>query len=205
MTRKFIIGLGNPGSEYKETRHNIGFALLDSLAELFSSEGKLSNMKQPSKLKSSLVEFPADNLILVYPQTYMNLSGQAVRAIADWYKVSDLKNLLIVHDDVALPLGQIKLIDGGGAGGQHGVESIFEHFGGSKNFRRLKFGVGPDPGGERRASYVLGKFREDELELLNETRQRAVEALQGFSKGQVFDKLMAEFNMKSQKSNSKAV
>lgn len=192
MKTKLIIGLGNPGEEYKNTRHNIGFTLLDALAESFdSNEVKSENSK---KLKSKIKTISSKQLILVYPQTFMNLSGEALSAALNWYKISDLKQLLILYDDVALPLGKIRWVAEGGAGGHHGIESSIQHLGGRKDFTRLKFGVGPDPGGDRRSTYVLQKFPPSEAELLQKCIQTSISSIHEFINGTNTQEIMNKYN-----------
>jgi len=160
---KAIIGLGNPESKYQGTRHNIGFAVIEGLGTESGAEFKDTKKLQAYVAKVSL---SGSSVVLVMPTTYMNLSGNSFVAVLNWYKLKS-KDILVVHDDVSLPLGRIRLQKDGGAGGQHGVESIIECLGGSKAFDRLKVGVGPDPGGERRGDYVLSKFPPSESELLS--------------------------------------
>lgn len=206
---KVIVGLGNPGSEYKNTRHNIGFEILDELVSFLSSNilevqvseqnakklrSKVISIKLPSKFSSEKNK----ELVLVYPQTFMNLSGEALRAVLNWYKIppSDFnKNkLLIVHDDVSLPLGKFRWVSSGGAGGQHGIESVISHLG-TKDFPRLKFGIGPDPGGEKRAQFVLSKFSSEEILLLKKTIKLAVESICEYILEEIqIDKIQAKFN-----------
>jgi len=169
--KKIIFGLGNPGLEYQHTRHNVGFMLLDRLQDiLLSSEQRKEQLS--SKLKSRLLS--TSNTILVYPQTYMNLSGEAVRDVLNWYKITNTQNILVIHDDISLPLGRIRWVHSAGAAGQHGIESIIKHLG-TQNFPRLRFGIGPDPGGERRSAFVLGKFQDEEL--LKKSLSLAIESL----------------------------
>ncbi len=182
---KVIVGLGNPGQEYANTRHNLGFMVVDKLASLLLESEKpegasllkgllnflgqhdsafshkkalyadIAKVKlQSAKRKNSAKPEESQDLLLVKPTTYMNLVGKSVQAILSWYKI-DLSDILIVHDDVSLPLGKLRLQKDGGAGGQHGIESIIEVCGGKNNFSRLKVGCGPDPGGDKRANYVL--------------------------------------------------
>lgn len=156
---KVIAGLGNPGIEYFHTRHNAGFRVIDELATRLAraddtSFGAHFLHKKDLFADIAKVTFSDEDLLLVKPTTYMNLSGQAVAAILHWYKI-DSARLLIVHDDVSLPLGKLRFQQGGGAGGQHGVESILEYCGSNQAFERLKIGVGPDPGGDKRADFVL--------------------------------------------------
>lgn len=162
MALKVVIGLGNPEPKYERTRHNVGFRLIESLAIKYGAQ-----LQRKSDLQCELgkVSIFGVELLLIRPLTYMNLSGRAASAIARWHKV-DLKDMLVIHDDVSLPLGMLRFQRAGGAGGQHGIESIIECFGGKKDFDRLKVGVGPDPGGERRADYVLSIFPEKEENLL---------------------------------------
>jgi peptidyl-tRNA hydrolase, PTH1 family len=169
---KVIVGLGNPGLSYEETRHNIGFKVIEMLRTKYSA-----HYKQDKQLSSQTAKCKhgSQDILLVRPLTYMNLSGQAVLAVKNWFKV-DLSHFLIIHDDVSLPLGKLRLQKSGGAGGQHGVESIIEHLGGSKDFNRLKIGVGPDPGGERRADFVLSAFPVTEQDLLKTALLLAEEA-----------------------------
>lgn len=173
MTLKVVIGLGNPESRYERTRHNAGFRLADALAIKY---GATLARKQELFCELSKIKVLGQDLLIVKPLTYMNLSGKAAAAICRWYKV-DRKDILVAHDDVSLPLGQIRLQKGGGAGGQHGIESIIECFAGSKEFERLKIGVGPDPGGAMRANYVLANFPEDEEILIRQVIDLSLQAI----------------------------
>jgi peptidyl-tRNA hydrolase, PTH1 family len=155
---KLIVGLGNPGSKYDETRHNIGFRILDFYA---GTQGL--KFEDNKKFKSLIAKGPG--LILLKPQTYMNLSGTAVAKVSGFYKIPH-ENILVIHDDVSIEFGKIRESFNRGAGGQHGVEDIISSFGGSKNFHRLRIGIGPDPGGDKRADYVLSKFSDFEEEKL---------------------------------------
>jgi PTH1 family peptidyl-tRNA hydrolase len=148
---KLIVGLGNPEPQYALTRHNAGFWVVDALATACGASFDLSKDLQARITKTPLA---GHSVVLAKPVTYMNLSGRAVQAILHWYKIEP-DDMLVVHDDVSLPLGKIRYQHGAGAGGQHGVENIIQMLGGNKAFNRLKFGVGPDPGGDRRANYVL--------------------------------------------------
>jgi PTH1 family peptidyl-tRNA hydrolase len=162
MSGKLIVGLGNVGSEYDGTRHNAGFRVVDELSAragagsgiTHGGEFRLVRDFQAYLCKSTL---NGHNCILAKPTTYMNLSGNAVNAILRYFKI-EMKDLIIIHDDVSLPLGRLRLQKAGGAGGQHGVESIIQSLGGAKEFDRLKIGVGPDTGGATRANFVLSRF-----------------------------------------------
>lgn len=194
MQTKLIVGLGNPGEKYKNTRHNVGFEVLDRLINDLDPNGIESKENLSKKLQSKVVSINSVGLVLIYPQTYMNLSGKAVRAALDWYKIKDLKQLLIVHDDVSLPLGKIRWVVNGGAGGQHGIESTIQHLSGRKDFQRLKFGIGPDPGGDRRSKYVLERFPSKEQDLLDKSLLLATKSIKSFVDGKSVEEIMNEYN-----------
>jgi PTH1 family peptidyl-tRNA hydrolase len=169
-----IVGLGNPGRQYRGNRHNAGFMLLDRLAERL--EVNFSRLE--SKALVSKATYKGERLILAKPQTYMNLSGQAVGALQRFYKVP-LDNLLAAYDDVDLPLGTIRLRPGGGSAGQKGTQSIIERLG-TLDFPRLRLGVGRPPGRMSAADYVLQDFSAAEVDLLTPTLERAVDAILTF-------------------------
>jgi PTH1 family peptidyl-tRNA hydrolase len=166
---KILVGLGNPEKRYEDTRHNAGFHVVDYLATKHGAELKPAKDFRAAVAKTILVQ---REVLLVKPLTYMNLSGQAISAIINWFKVP-ISELLVIHDDVSLQKG-------GGAGGQHGVESTIASLGGNKDFDRLKIGVGPDPGGERRADYVLSTVPPKDVELWNTSIAKSAEAALGW-------------------------
>lgn len=170
---KVIVGLGNPELKYHSTRHNAGFRVIDRLG---IASGAHFSCKRDLSCDLAKIQIGGHEVLLVKPTTYMNLSGRSVAAVLHWYKVPR-SELLVVHDDVSLPLGRIRLQKNGGAGGQHGVESIIECLGGAKEFNRLKFGVGPDPGGSERANYVLSSFPAGQLELLERSLELSADAV----------------------------
>jgi PTH1 family peptidyl-tRNA hydrolase len=163
---RLVAGLGNPGPEYERTRHNVGFLVADCLAAKFGSTWEKS-------VKWSALYARQGDLILAKPMTYMNRSGQAIRAIADFYKVQP-GEILVVLDDLALPLGRIRLRTSGGAGGHNGLESIIAQFG-TEEIPRLRIGIGAAPN-QGATDYVLGQFLEEEKPLVASTIDRAVEA-----------------------------
>jgi PTH1 family peptidyl-tRNA hydrolase len=172
---KVIVGLGNPGREYENTRHNAGFRLVDQLATAFGAELKVNPRLFCIIAKCS---HGGSDILLVKPITFMNLSGQAVRAVLHWYKIKPAPHiLLVVHDDVSLNLGRIRFQTDRGAGGQHGVESIIECLSGSKQFDRLKLGVGPDPGGAERGNFVLRQIGEVEKPVFDRVLKESSEAV----------------------------
>jgi PTH1 family peptidyl-tRNA hydrolase len=165
-----IVGLGNPGPHYRYNRHNIGFMLADRLAERLGV--KFSRLE--SKALVTKGEHQGRRIVLAKPQTFMNLSGQAVGALVRFYKVP-LSNLLIAYDDVDLPLGTLRLRPGGGSAGQKGMASIIERLG-TQEFPRLRLGIGRPPGRMDAADYVLQDFSAGERELLGPVLDRAAEA-----------------------------
>lgn len=169
-----IVGLGNPGREYRGSRHNVGFMLLDRLAGGLG----VSFSRVESRALVTKAEHLGNRLILVKPQTYMNLSGQAVSSLLRFYKVP-LERLMVVYDDVDLPLGTLRLRPGGGSAGHKGVQSIIEKLG-TQEFPRLRAGVNRPPGRMEAADYVLQDFSKDESELLQEVLSRATQAVLTF-------------------------
>lgn len=169
-----IVGLGNPGREYRETRHNIGFMVIDTFAG--RHDVKLSKVQ--NKAITGHWRYEEGKVILAKPQTYMNLSGQAVTALQRYYKIP-LENLIVIHDDVDLPFQVIRMRPGGGSAGQKGVASIINRLG-TQEFPRLRMGVGRPPGQMNAADYVLQTFSRAEAESLTLFLGRAVDALECF-------------------------
>ncbi len=182
--RYLLIGLGNPGREYARSRHNVGFMLIDRLALRLDAGG----MRLQSNALISTTSHLDSRLLLAKPQTYMNLSGQAIQGLAGFYKVA-LEYLLVAHDDLDLPFGTIRLRPGGGPGGQKGVASTIEHLG-SRDFARLRIGIGRPPGRQDPADYVLQEFRPRQREHLSAILERAADAALVF----VTDGLQAAMN-----------
>lgn len=165
-----VVGLGNPGRQYEETRHNAGFMVLDRLALLAGVA-----FKSEPKWQSHVAKLPGSGVLLIKPQCFMNLSGRPVRQLASFHKWLP-ENVLVVYDDAALPLGRLRFREKGSAGGHNGIKSLIEHFGGD-NFPRLKVGIGGSEPGNM-TGHVLGNFRAEERELLENTLARAVAAVQ---------------------------
>ena len=163
---RLIVGLGNPGREYAETRHNVGFMLLDRLAAREPANWRTERSWQAQVAK-------AGSIILAKPLTYMNLSGQSVRPLASFYKIEP-SQMLIVLDDLALPLGTLRFRAIGSSGGQKGLQSIIEHFG-TLAIPRLRIGIGAAAGDA--VDHVLGRFALEERELLAQSLERALEAI----------------------------
>lgn len=165
---KLITGLGNIGEKYCFTRHNAGFMVLDKWAL-----DNNASFKEDKKLKCFITKLGEN--ILIKPTTFMNLSGEAVRAVMDYYKI-DVKDILIVYDDIALDLGRIRFRANGSDGGHNGIKSIIKHVG-TKEFDRLKIGIGPQPNIPSE-NYVLQNFPKDKLPELKEVIKRADEAIE---------------------------
>ena len=182
-----LIGLGNPGREYRDNRHNAGFMVIDRLAVRLNAKG----MKLQSKAIVTSGLYEGKKLLLAKPQTYMNLSGQSVQGLANFYKLP-LENLLVTHDDLDLPYGTLRLRPGGGPGGQKGVASAIELLG-TKGFARLRIGIGRPPGRMDAADYVLQNFSKDEMTALSEILDRATDAALLFVL-EGLDKAMNKFN-----------
>jgi len=182
-----IIGLGNPGREYRNNRHNIGFSLIDRLAVTL-------NAQKVSMQSKAIVTSALDGVrkvILAKPQTYMNLSGRSVQGLINFYKLP-LDQLLIAHDDLDLPYGTIRLRPGGGPGGQKGMASTIDYLG-TDQFPRLRLGIGRPPGRMDPAAYVLQDFSREEVKVLPEILDRAAQAVQSYIQ-EGLDTAMNRFN-----------
>ena len=169
-TTYLLIGLGNPGREYRDNRHNVGFMLIDRLIVRLNARG----MKVQSKAIVTTATYEDRKLILAKPQTYMNLSGQSAQGLLNFYKIP-VENMLIAHDDLDIPFGTIRIRPGGGPGGQKGMASTIERLG-TKELPRLRIGIGRPPGRMDPAAYVLQDFSRDEMKTLSEIVDRAAEA-----------------------------
>lgn len=185
-----IVGLGNPSKEYEGTRHNVGFEVIDRIADKY-------NISVDIKKHRALVGkgiIGGEKVVLAKPQTYMNLSGESVRSILDFYKVDETQELLVIYDDVSLNNGQIRIRAKGSAGGHNGIKNIIAHLGGQV-FPRIKVGVGEKPSRMDLADYVLGHFSKGEKELMEEGYRNAVAAAELIVSGEIAA-AMNEFNRK---------
>jgi PTH1 family peptidyl-tRNA hydrolase len=182
-----LIGLGNPGREYANNRHNFGFMLIDRLAVRLDARG----MKVQSKAIVMNAAYEERKLILAKPQTYMNLSGQSVQGLIHFYKLP-LTNVMILSDDLDLPFGTIRIRASGGPGGQRGLSSVLEQLA-TKDVPRLRLGIGRPPGRMDPASYVLQNFSRDNLQAISEILDRAADATLTFVTDGL-EKAMTRFN-----------
>jgi peptidyl-tRNA hydrolase, PTH1 family len=186
-TPYLITGLGNPGPEYRHNRHNIGFMVVDALAEA----RQISIRRVEFRALIGKGSYDDERLILAKPQTYMNNSGQAVGSLIRFYKIP-LERLLVVHDDLDLPFGTLRLRPMGGTGGQRGMESIVSQLG-TRDFARLRMGIGRPPGRMDPSDYVLHDFDPPEQDMLPDVRGAAVDAIQRFIHDGI-EKAMNDFN-----------
>jgi len=169
-----VVGLGNPGREYRNTRHNMGFLAVDALIQKLG----FSRSKVQNKAIINTGSLQGQKVILAKPQTYMNLSGQAVSGLVNFYKIP-LNHLLVINDDVDIPFGTIRIRPGGGSAGQKGVGSIIEKLG-TQEFARMRLGVGRPPGQMSTPDYVLQQFSKDEEEFLRNFLDKADLAVEEF-------------------------
>ena len=183
-----IVGLGNPGAEYAKTRHNAGFILVERLAEQWKSNWA-SERKFVSRIAKA--ERNGGKVLLCEPQTFMNLSGEAVGALVKYYQLP-LGKILIVVDDADLPLGEIRLRPGGGSGGHHGLESVTQHLG-SREYARLRIGIGRKDEARQITGHVLGKFAAEESALLEKVLERAAGQMECWLSAGL-QKAMSQFN-----------
>lgn len=188
-----IAGLGNPKKEYDNTRHNIGFSIIDMLAE--KTGISIGAAKHKGLLGAGY--WNGQKLLLVKPLTYMNLSGECIREVLDYYKVDGRENLIVIHDDISLEPGVIRIRKKGSAGGHNGLKNIIQHLG-HDQFIRIKVGVGEKPAGYDLADYVLGHFSGDERALMKQVSEETCDAVQMImEKGP--DAAMNYFNGRKQK------
>lgn len=182
---KLIVGLGNPGLEYKNTRHNIGFMMIDEMTKNISGEFKLQ-----VKLKSQILKTNIDgeDIIFCKPMTYMNLSGEAVSAVIDYYKI-DTNDILVIHDDLDLPLGKIRIREKGSHGGHNGMRNIMALLD-TNMIKRIKIGIDK---GKDVVDYVLGKFKKEEMEIIYEVLVKAQVMLKDYL-SMTFTNFMSKYN-----------
>ena len=183
-----IVGLGNPGADYAKTRHNAGFLVVDRLAGLWKADWKLERKFDAFVARSAKVRA---GVLLCKPQTFMNASGESVGPVATFYQVAASRCLVVV-DDADLPFGQIRMRPGGSSGGHHGLESIEAHFA-TREFPRLRVGIGRMDGAREITGHVLGKFSKAEAELLELVLARAASQAESWVREGI-QKAMNQFN-----------
>jgi PTH1 family peptidyl-tRNA hydrolase len=183
-----IVGLGNPGAEYAQTRHNAGFLLVEKLAAQWKADW---TNERKFKARMAKSDRQGKRVLLCEPQTFMNLSGETVGEVAGFYQLP-LPQLIVAVDDADLPFGEIRLRPGGSSGGHHGLESIEQHLG-SREFARLRIGIGRRDGARQITNYVLGKFEPAEQELLEKILERAANQVECWLAAGL-QKAMSQFN-----------
>lgn len=185
-----IVGLGNPTKQYEKTRHNIGFDVMDALADKYNIS--ISENKHKALCGKGVIE--GMKVVLAKPQTYMNLSGESVAELVNYYKLDPESELIVVFDDISLEPGNIRIRKKGSAGGHNGIKNIIANLG-SSVFPRIKVGVGEKPKGYDLADYVLGKFSKEDRVLMEEGYDLACEASALILQGAI-DQAMNEYNQK---------
>ncbi len=184
---KWIVGLGNPGTEYANTRHNVGFMVIDELARRHGSD--VSGSK--CKARTGEVRIQGEKVALLKPMTYMNLSGESVRAFMDYYKVK-LEDLIVVYDDLDTEVGRIRLRYQGSAGGHNGIKSIIQHTG-TQTFNRVRIGISRPKPGIVISDYVLSPFAKAEQAEVRRMVEEACDAIE-YAVSHTFEQTMAKFN-----------
>ena len=183
-----IAGLGNPGKRYENTRHNVGFDAIDELVDRYRIPG--SGVSHKAMVGKGIME--GQKVLLAKPLTYMNLSGEAIRGLVDYYKIDPETELLVIYDDISLEPGNIRIRKKGSAGGHNGIKSIIAQLG-TQNFQRIRIGVGEKPKNWDLADYVLGTFGKGDRPLVEEALGNAAEAAAMIIQGKT-DEAMNRFN-----------
>lgn len=189
---KVIVGLGNPGSEYSRTRHNVGFMVLDA----FAKKHQVTNWKNKYEAEIGECKIEGEQVLLVKPQTYMNHSGNAVGAIVRWYKLN-VEDVVAIYDDMDIPVGNVKLKKHGSSGGHRGVESMLVNLG-KEEFARVRVGIGRPLPNWTVVDHVLAKFPEEEQKVIDELSEKLIPAIECIVK-QGIDKAMNRFSFKVKK------
>lgn len=185
---KLIVGLGNPGGEYKKTRHNIGFIFLNSF---LSKEGLSLDKKKFKGHYNEYISSKGNKAILLEPQTYMNLSGDSIVDFVKYYKI-DVEDVLVIHDDLDLEVGKIRIRAKGSSGGHNGIKSVIARLNG-ENFKRIRIGIGKDSNIPV-IDYVLSKFNEEEMKILESKMDIVNKVIEDFVDGVDFHTIESKYN-----------
>ena len=191
-----IAGLGNPDRQYEGTRHNAGFDVIDRIAEKYNIA--VDTKRHRAYIGKGIIE--GQKVILAKPQTYMNLSGESIRSLVDYYKIDGEHELLVIYDDINLEVGQLRIREKGSAGGHNGIKNIIAHLG-TQVFPRIRVGVGEKPSRYDLADYVLGHFSKAEKALMDEGYDHAMDAAGMILSGRIKD-AMSEYNRKRKEPRS---
>ena len=181
---KLVVGLGNPGKKYEQTKHNIGFMCLDFYANKANETFKFDRKFNGETLKIG-------NTIFLKPHTFMNLSGQSLRSVMDYYNI-DLEDILVIYDDFALPLGKLRLREQGSSGGHNGIKSIIEHVG-TDEFKRIRIGIDSNPLIAAK-DYVLGSFTKEDLDTVLASVKTTKLIIDDFTSNKDFNNIMNQYN-----------
>lgn len=187
-----IAGLGNPGQKYKDTRHNTGFSVIDVIAE--KHDIAVLEKKHKAVIGKGYIE--GQKVILVKPQTYMNLSGESLREIVDYYKIDEKQEMIVIYDDISMDVGQLRIRKKGSAGGHNGIKNIISHMG-HDTFLRIKVGVGEKPKEYNLVDYVLGHFTDEEKKKIAASAEFASKAVELMVRGET-DAAMNRYNKKQE-------
>lgn len=190
---KLIVGLGNPGKEYNNTRHNVGFMVIDKLLSKYN----ITTLKEKFGGLYADISFENEKIIILKPQEYINLSGNVIKRFVDYYKI-DISDILIINDDLDLNIGNFKLKPSGGSAGHNGLKNIEFNLG-TNEYKRLKIGISNNKNIDTK-DYVLSKFNSDELKKLNDIINISLNIIDDFL-SMSFDNLMAKYNKKSRDMN----
>lgn len=187
---KLIVGLGNPGTKYEDTKHNIGF---NTIEKLINELGMDYNIKHISKFNALITEinFKEKKILFVKPLTYMNLSGEAISRIIKWYKI-EIEDMIVIHDDLDMPLGKIRFREKGSAGGHNGIASIIQNIN-TDVFKRVKIGIGR-PEGREIVNHVLTPFSSEEKDFIDQSIVDVTKALIEWLNGTDYKKIMTMYN-----------
>ena len=184
---RLIVGLGNPGKKYEQTRHHVGFLVVDELLK----ELNLSLDQEGFKSFYTTYFYKGEKIIICKPQTYMNLSGEAVSELVSYYKISH-EDIVVIYDDLDLPMGKLRLRTSGSSGGHNGIKNIINLLG-DQNIKRIRIGISRDDKYDVK-DYVLSKISGDDLKLFNEAKEKAAKALLYWLDETDFNKVMSKFN-----------
>lgn len=185
---KCIVGLGNIGRKYQDTRHNVGFMALDALLDKHNIE---MNQQKFNGLYT-VATINGEKVLIIEPMTYMNASGEAVRPLMDYFKI-DIKDLIVLYDDLDMPPGRLRLRQKGSAGGHNGIRSLIQHLG-TDQFKRIRIGIGRPPGRVPVVNFVLQKFSADEMITIRHVLDKTNEALEAFIDNERFENIMNQYN-----------
>lgn len=187
---KLIVGLGNPGKEYEKTRHNIGFMVVDKISSMLNG----NDFKEKFSGLLCEINYKGEKLLILKPQTFMNLSGNSLIQVVNFYKLNVEEDIIIIHDDMSLPLGKLRIREKGSAGGHNGIKSIISQIG--DKFLRIKFGIGQSADKDKIINFVIGRFsKEEEIEIENIIENTAKIALE-IVEGEKIEKVLQKYNKK---------